>query len=547
MAMYNGKKVLSVVKTEEVVNSSVVLEKVGINNEIINLSNYKNNNVQVILKTTSTSNILGKQNTQYTITDNSTEKNLIPLENGGWGLNFNGAKYVNVDETHTYLCFTFGTFATRPVDSIGCYFGGSVKAGSLIDMGEGIWATLIKPSTTGKACFYLGGRAGFSMSFSNGDTIGGLVVLDLTILNKDTLTPLQFEANNQEALKLFSYFKPFALRLATGENVYTSGYLVGASSEEDIKNMSNLTTLGTFEATTIEETKEISFAVNETNSFVSFIQTQGMNIDYASSEEDINKSYYITQNLNIANDVRDLKNNSKDLLLYNAWEGKRWVAFGTSLTDTNNTGAPDGTPTGKYISYLLKYVKPKTFSNRGVSGACYCGHILYYIQYFSDEVKNADLITIEGGINDWITSKPLGEVGDTLPYQEEGGLDYGGSENGTFAGAVYQAIKTAQNNSPNAKIIIITDSVGKYVETTGGNCSRAKTNELGLKQNDYTKMIIEVANYMGVEVIDAGRKSQINEEHANYLIDHIHHTELGGEQYALTIWKELKNINPLVK
>ena len=39
----------------------------------------------------------------------------------------------------------------------------------------------------------------------------------------------------------------------------------------------------------------------------------------------------------------------------------------------------------------------------------------------------------------------------------------------------------------------------------------------------------------------------INQHHPQYLTDQIHHTELGGQQYALIVWLELKDMAPLLK
>lgn len=228
----------------------------------------------------------------------------------------------------------------------------------------------------------------------------------------------------------------------------------------------------------------------------------------------------------------------------NQWSGKKWVALGTSITDTNNDDGPSGEATGKYTKYLSELSK-MDLTNKGVSGAIIGGHILYYASH-TNELKTCDIVTIEGGVNDWISSKPLGKVGDTIPYLVEFSSpvwNNGGSEDGTFAGACYQVIKQAMENAPNAQIVVITDNTGKIISSTGANCAREKKNSIDLIQKDYTDMLISVANYMGVPVINAGQKSMINEENDQYLIDQIHHTELGGKQYAYTIWSELKNIN----
>ena len=255
----------------------------------------------------------------------------------------------------------------------------------------------------------------------------------------------------------------------------------------------------------------------------------------------------------IENDIGKINNDIKNIGVDNQWQGKKWVAFGTSITATNNTHAPDGTCSGKYVPYLEE-LSGLSLTNRGVSGGRISGHILYYVHYYASEMANADLITIEGSVNDFAGDVPLGQIGDTIPYTnadvqeqvDEYIASIGGSNEGTFAGACYQVFKKAQENAPNAVIVFITDNTGKKV-IGGGNLERSLVHTAtGLKQSDYINMAVAVAEYMGIPVIDAGRKSLVNEEHPDYLIDHIHHTELGGEQYASMIWAELKNIPNLI-
>ena len=234
--------------------------------------------------------------------------------------------------------------------------------------------------------------------------------------------------------------------------------------------------------------------------------------------------------------------------IVNPWKGKTWLALGTSITDTNNTLAPDGTCTGKYAPYLKELGEFGTLENKGVAGTIVGSHMLYYASH-ATHLADADLVTIEGFVNDWVGSRKLGKVGDTIPYHvawsspvwDNGGND----ETGSFAGAVYQAFTTLMANAPKAKIVLITDNTGQIIPSTGANCAR-ETLKNGLTQKDYTDMAISVAHYLGVEVINAGQESQINQEHPEYLIDQIHQTELGGQQFAKAIWSKLKGIYPIV-
>lgn len=247
-----------------------------------------------------------------------------------------------------------------------------------------------------------------------------------------------------------------------------------------------------------------------------------------------------------------------------AWTGKTWIAFGTSLTDTNNTLAPDGTATGKYVPYL-EQMSGMQCTNHGSAGAHVSGGILANVVGWSSQLQNADLITVEGSVNDWFSGIPLGEVGDTAPYlctdssdpdyvyeqpsTAQALTDLGGSKNGSFAGALYQIFKQAQlSMSAYGQLVYITDTTGKLYSSTDERRSVGITEKITghtVYQNDYIMMAVAVANYMSIPVIDAGRMSRISEDNPDMIIDQIHHTEAGGYRYAKTIWSVLKNIPPI--
>ena len=117
-------------------------------------------------------------------------------------------------------------------------------------------------------------------------------------------------------------------------------------------------------------------------------------------------------------------------------------------------------------------------------------------------------------------------------------------------GALFQAIEHILTTS-HATVVFITETTGKYYEfhtTTGtGDYRVLRKNGIGLYQQDYNNAIIDICQRYGIPVIDAGAKSQINQYRPQFIIDQIHHTELGGKQYANTIWSELKNIPVLAK
>ena len=217
----------------------------------------------------------------------------------------------------------------------------------------------------------------------------------------------------------------------------------------------------------------------------------------------------------------------------NLWYGKNWVALGTSLTSETQ---------GTYVVPLAERTGLKV-TNYGIPGGTAVTEILSSAQ--TADLSQADLITIEFGVNDWYANIPLGYIGDTVSYVAP--TEEGASGEGSFAGACYQIFTTLQQRAPQAVVLFLTQPTGQAVDATGENCSAEKRNYENLLQRDYTEIAIDVAEFVGIPVIDAGSRSMINKYHPEYLVDQVHHTELGGQQYALTVWLELKDMVPLLK
>lgn len=264
----------------------------------------------------------------------------------------------------------------------------------------------------------------------------------------------------------------------------------------------------------------LSTSANATDT-ITLVKTRGFVEDYTAIKEELQ-----TNVSGIKDDI-------------NPWKGKSWYAFGTSITDTDYPNTEnDGKPTGMFAKYLVE-LSGLVLIDCGRAGGTiatsdsetYPAKGAIYTKITETDFSNADLITLEGFINDFAMCIPIGEITDTTTD--------------TLCGAMYLAIKHLLENS-NATIVLITDSVGKTHTFQNGvtqDYSTRKVNALGLHQVDYTNAMIKMAQYMGVHCIDAGSKSQINEFHPEYIVDQCHHTELGGKQFAYTIWEELKNIH----
>lgn len=204
------------------------------------------------------------------------------------------------------------------------------------------------------------------------------------------------------------------------------------------------------------------------------------------------------------------------------WKGKKWYAFGTSLTD-DQYHDPNDDPTGKYPQLLNQYMKANLVNcgRGGGSITSYNGLILQKIE--DTDFSDADLVTLEGFPNDY--AMPIGELLDTT--------------DDTLAGAIYTAVTLIYQKAPHATVVLITASQGQMNGQSGYPIDFSDG-----KQLKFNEMTVRMAHYLGCHVIDAGSKAQINNFHPEYLVDQIHHSWAGGQQYADTIWEELKNIHP---
>ena len=235
------------------------------------------------------------------------------------------------------------------------------------------------------------------------------------------------------------------------------------------------------------------------------------------------------------------------------WEGLHWIGFGTSISD-NTCKMPygeSGEVTGKYPSYLEalsgliyhNYAKGGStigdMKNTNADGS-HPTVIEKIDEAISDgSIQNADLITIEGFVNDWAHSLPIGDITD---ISDESNND------STLYMAMHTAVTKIIAANPTARIAFISDSTGKDYYSGSkhvGNCTYNEIKSTGT-QRDYIDAMRKFCEYVGILFIDAGQISEINSLHPQYIGDHIHHTYIGGEQFANAIWSILKNVTPNV-
>ena len=227
------------------------------------------------------------------------------------------------------------------------------------------------------------------------------------------------------------------------------------------------------------------------------------------------------------------------------WEGKKWYAFGTSISDTTFS-MPYDLPgvTGKYPPYLvaLSGLEHHNYALGGsrITNEATSDRDTILRRILSTDLSDADLITIDGFVNDFGAC----EIGDLESLTPDNVDDT------TLFGAMFLAITHCLQNS-NAVVCLLTDNTGKIWITPQGQTHPIdlrpwKKDGYGKTQNDYQDAMRKIAKYLGCYCIDAGSMASINYCHPEYLQDTIHQSEAGGKQYANAIWSVLKDIQPNV-
>lgn len=223
----------------------------------------------------------------------------------------------------------------------------------------------------------------------------------------------------------------------------------------------------------------------------------------------------------------------------NQWKNKKWLAFGTSITDLRFINKETDEIVGKYVPYLAD-LSGLIVTERGKAGGALVGNILTEI--LNTDVSDYDIVTIEGFVNDFAVGSPIGDISDT--------------GNTTFYGCLYQAVNYIQSHS-HALVALIGDSTGREYtfqhdpsligHTVNYEYNRSKTVDgVTVYQSTYKDAMRKFADFAGCIFIDAGVESEINMNHPEYFADHLHHNDLGGKQFAQAIWNRLKQLNPLV-
>jgi len=224
--------------------------------------------------------------------------------------------------------------------------------------------------------------------------------------------------------------------------------------------------------------------------------------------------------------VEDIENNAG----LNQWEGKNCVCIGDSIMwyDGHELGSTGVIAVG-YPSYLHN-ILGLTVNNQGISGACVAYHeerqpVDNVITVDSVNFANYDLVVLEGGINDFITGSPLGQITS------------GSFDKTTFYGAYQYIIEKILTDNPTIQIVIFLPY--KIAWGTAGT----------LPLSDYIEAIKKIADRYAIPIIDMYNKSGFNVKTygannvpGTYTIDGLHANNAGYKRLCDILISELRNL-----
>lgn len=201
----------------------------------------------------------------------------------------------------------------------------------------------------------------------------------------------------------------------------------------------------------------------------------------------------------------------------NHWNGKKWYAYGTSMTSVSQ---------GKYVS-VVEELSGLKCTNYGIPGGCLTpdgfgkGDTKRAVMTLDDGKCEADLITLE------VLPNEGSKVGDIYDIDDE-----------SFCGCFNQCIRFLQENTKAQIVVII---------MIGGNENppEYKIDSRKITQFEFAEIIEKTAKLNGVPVInvftDAGF-GYARVKNGEYQKDHIHLNALGGKNMGHFVWSKLKDI-----
>ena len=207
----------------------------------------------------------------------------------------------------------------------------------------------------------------------------------------------------------------------------------------------------------------------------------------------------------------------------------RWLSLGTSITWYNSHAG--GKFQKGYQSWLMEQIKFDGFANRGISGAC--------LNSTLGCIQDADLYTIEHGINDWGNRVPPGTMSDYV----------NNTKNGTFAATYRQVIDKIRSTNPKAKIILCTPrkgyGFGNYLPARCDAKQSERDGRKGYFLKDYANLVMAIAKKEKLPVADFYSTCGEQDELEGLSIDKaLHPNDAGYKRMANILAKTMMKVYP---
>ena len=222
-----------------------------------------------------------------------------------------------------------------------------------------------------------------------------------------------------------------------------------------------------------------------------------------------------------ASNVEKTKNNVVLLQSKYGHYGNVMNILGDSFTDATFQGQYT-----KYYEQIKKILGIKTINNYGQGGTCIAkgdSNNNSFIDRYNSMSKNADIVLVFGGTNDWGKHKKLGTIYST--------------DDTTFYGAMNELCDRLIADYPNKNIVFVTpimrlSAADGLTESLPAN---EQKNNLGLKLEDYVNAMIQVCDMHAIPICDLYHNSGLNPVnrqsslYLNYYADGIHPNNKGYE------------------
>lgn len=158
-------------------------------------------------QTANTTSLIGKANVPYTI-PNATTSQLLPQNDGSFGTTSANAKRINVKKNHKYFVLLDGNFQGSIPDAFGIYDSDFVFMNStqvqLVDNGH-TYCGIITPKQDANNAFVANMYwYGTNKYFTQGDEVGGMLVIDLTANGYHNLTVEEAYAKYSSSLGILA-------------------------------------------------------------------------------------------------------------------------------------------------------------------------------------------------------------------------------------------------------------------------------------------------------------------------------------------------------